>query len=72
MTISEIKVKWQKRYSELVLRGIESWEDLGFDKPPKNYISIEEWMIENEEYDESEQTEIEMIKQFLDDLRQVK
>lgn len=55
---------------------IKKWEDLGFGEIPEKqgqipYESPTEWLRENGEFDEGEQTRIVLYEEFLDKLRKL-
>jgi hypothetical protein len=64
--------KWEAHLKALINPdGITDWEDLGFDKKPDEFESVNDF-LENDpeaEWDEGDQVEMRVVKEFLDDLR---
>ena len=67
--------KWKQQHDSIINPdGIDKWEDLGFDEPPDGYEntpeSVQKYMERGEdaEWDEGEQTSLQLIGEFLEDL----
>lgn len=75
MKVSEIQIKDIIQKYEALIKGTINpdnldWEDLGFDEPMEGYLSIEDY-IENEncELDEGQQTSIRCYREIIQDLK---
>jgi hypothetical protein len=64
--------KWEGHLKALINPdGMKEWSDLGFDNPPDGYKSVDDF-LENDpeaEWDAEHQVEMRVVKEFLDDLR---
>jgi len=62
--------KYEKSISDIINPdGITEWSEIGWDTPPDNFDSIEDYLFSEEELDEGEQTAIRCYEEILEDLR---
>jgi len=70
MTQDFIK-KWKSYRKNIINPDNASWKDLGFDKKPKEYKSVDDYLEAEGEFDEGQQTSLVLIAEFIKDLEKI-
>ena len=67
---SLVKKYQEMRHNIINPDGMNEWSDLGFDEKPEGYDSVDDYLEHGEdtEFDETSQTELRLIAEFLEDL----
>ena len=68
MATNDLIKKWKDCRKSIINPDNSSWKDLGFNKKPKEYKTIDEYLEAEGEFDEGQQTSLALIAEFLKDL----
>lgn len=69
--IEELKKEYKEKINQIINPDNSSWDDIGFDGPQPGYSSVDEYMLANEDYDESQQTEMSVYGEFVEKLEEI-
>jgi len=73
MTVEKLIKKYERARADIINPNyFISWKEIGFSKKPDEWDSIEDFLKEEGEFDEGEQTSLSLIAEFLDDLKKSK